>query len=70
MNGSELLVPHIIAERHLEARQHGLARLARAGRQRRPLPVEQDRNLDWTSERYRPILRGYPADLFFADRSR
>lgn len=70
MNGSELLVPHIIAQRHLEARQVGLARLARAGRQSRPLRVEQESSGDWTSERYLPILRGYPVDLFFADHSR
>ena len=70
MHGSELLVPHIIADRHLEARQHGLARLARARRNGRQTRAQEDRHEDWASESFLPTLRGYPVDPFFANRSR
>ena len=70
MQATELLVRHVIAERHLEADQNRLARLVRPRRDDRRVRVQPDRHDDWASERYVPILRGYPIDLFYANRSR
>ena len=70
MQVSELLVRHVIAERHLEAHRNGLAKLARASRDERKKPIEADRRQEWASESYLPVLRGYPVDPLYAVRSR
>jgi hypothetical protein len=70
MQVSEFLVRHVIAERHLEAHRNGLAKLVRASRDDEKKRIEADGHEGWENERFVPILRGYPVDPFYADRSR
>jgi hypothetical protein len=66
MNGYELYVPYLIAERHQQAEADRLARAAKkAARQVEEAKGADDVQPIYHGEPWMPVLRGYPYDPEF-----